>query len=255
MSDDVSRRAMLTAAGATSNGGVSVDGVRGHLMVDVTNGATDATDIRGNLTVDGTNGRVTAEGVAGDLTVDVTNGDVDAGDVAGDVDVETTNGEVRLRVRPDLDATVEVQTSNGDVVTTGVSGLGDGGGFVATSATGPVRSPSRRRTVTSGSEGRSSHRPKSDSPLLFAVHPPNAEGDEPQHPHTEDRQPGAVLDDGPGHQDVGDDQQREDGADGGGVPPARSGECRLHATSRSRTRPGSSPGQDSRTPVRCGPGR
>lgn len=87
--------------------------------VETTSGDLEVTDVAGETTADTTNGDVTIDAVDGPFTVETTNGDVAANGVEGDATVETTNGAVDLSISPDLEATLDASTTNGEIVVEG----------------------------------------------------------------------------------------------------------------------------------------
>lgn len=101
----------------TRNGDVTVEDVPGDATLETTNGRVDADGVDGFLTLRSTNGTVEAHDVAGIDGASTSNGDVDVEipAIRGDTTLETTNGDVRASAAADLDAEVELRTTNGDV--------------------------------------------------------------------------------------------------------------------------------------------
>jgi len=106
----------------TQNGDVRVVDVPGDATLRTTNGDIRVDGVEGYLMLRSGNGNVTARSITGRDGARTINGeiDVEAPSIRGDTRVETTNGDIRVAVPEDLDAVVDLRTTNGDV---GVSGL------------------------------------------------------------------------------------------------------------------------------------
>lgn len=106
----------------TENGDVQVTDVPGDATLRTTNGDVRADAVDGFLTLRSGNGDVTARSITGLDGARTVNGDIDVEvpAIRGETRVETTNGDVRVAVPEDLDAVIDLRTTNGDV---GVSGL------------------------------------------------------------------------------------------------------------------------------------
>lgn len=98
-----------------TSGRVAVRAVEGDATVDATNGDVEIADVGGDVTVDGTNGRVEASGIGGDLTAEMTNGDLSVSEFEGGLDLDLTNGNVTITAPEGLDATADIQSSNGEI--------------------------------------------------------------------------------------------------------------------------------------------
>ncbi|HVX87896.1 MAG TPA: DUF4097 family beta strand repeat-containing protein [Gemmatimonadales bacterium] len=122
----------------TGSGDVSVNGMVGPLRVDVGSGSVDLADVSGgDLDVDAGSGDVRGTGVTSTaLNIDTGSGDVElaglvaqdvkvdvgSGDVTlawtgdpGDVDIDSGSGEVRLTMPAASGATVDLESSSGDI--------------------------------------------------------------------------------------------------------------------------------------------
>ena len=108
---------------SSSNGDVSATGVTGDGTYETTNGDVDLDAVDGYVTLESTNGDVRASGGTGLDGARTTNGDVsvDVPAMRGDVTCRSNNGDVTAAVPEDLDARVELWTSNGDADVSGVS--------------------------------------------------------------------------------------------------------------------------------------
>lgn len=91
----------------TSNGSISVEGVRGEMRAETLNGSVHLREVAGNVDVSTTNGSVIF-----DLTNSAT-----AGWSSSGFKLSTTNGSVRLNVPRDFSARVEASTVNGSIHT------------------------------------------------------------------------------------------------------------------------------------------
>ena len=122
----------------TGSGDVRVDGMEGPLNVDVGSGDVTLSNVKGaTLDIDTGSGDVRGTGIAADaLKVDTGSGelqldglvaqdaniDVGSGDVTlawtvdpGDVDIDSGSGEVRLTMPPASGASVDLESSSGDI--------------------------------------------------------------------------------------------------------------------------------------------
>jgi hypothetical protein len=137
----------VTVDGAQSE--VSVDTVRGDIVVKAGSGPVTAKTIEGEIVVDGARGKINLSsvnqgikvtGASGDITAETTNGSislsriesasVEATTVNGDIDYDGTianggrysltthNGDIAMTVPESANATFSVRTYNGDFSTT-----------------------------------------------------------------------------------------------------------------------------------------
>lgn len=108
---------------SSSNGDVAADGVTGDGTYETTNGDVELTDVDGYVSLESTNGDLRASGVTGLDGARTTNGDVsvDVPALRSDVTCRSNNGDVTAAVPEDLEARVELRTSNGDAAVSGVS--------------------------------------------------------------------------------------------------------------------------------------
>jgi DUF4097 and DUF4098 domain-containing protein YvlB len=103
----------------TTNGNVTVAAFVAGVSAQTTNGHVELTGTAGDAALKTTNGHVTLAVHHGAVSVQTTNGPVDC-DVAAlgateGVSLETTNGHVVLLLPADVSATVDVQTTNGQI--------------------------------------------------------------------------------------------------------------------------------------------
>jgi hypothetical protein len=117
-------RSMLVRKAVTTNGSIAASGVQGSMELHTSNGRISADNIDGSVRAATTNGNVTirkATAIAGATT---SNGTVECEVAALDgthVDVHTTNGSVTVWVNPDLPATLEASTTNGNLTMNDIS--------------------------------------------------------------------------------------------------------------------------------------
>ncbi len=117
-------RSMLVRKVVTTNGSIAASGVQGSMELHTSNGRINADNIDGSVRAATTNGNVTirkATAIAGATT---SNGTVECEVAALDgtqVDVHTTNGSVTVWVNPDLPATLEASTTNGNLTMNDIS--------------------------------------------------------------------------------------------------------------------------------------
>lgn len=106
----------------TENGNVTVEDVPGDAELESTNGRIRADNVDGFLTLRSVNGSVDAADIGGLDGATSVNGtvDVEVPAIRGDTTARTTNGDVRLAVPEDLDAEIDLRTTNGDVLSSGL---------------------------------------------------------------------------------------------------------------------------------------
>ncbi|RZV08811.1 putative adhesin [Natrinema hispanicum] len=110
------------ARAETTNGDIETQNVTGDFVAGTTNGRIDAEGVDGGLSAETTNGEVHAAGVSSDVDADTTNGDIDITLAdGGDLTAESTNGEITVQAPESLDATVSIETTNGDISVEGFS--------------------------------------------------------------------------------------------------------------------------------------
>lgn len=88
-------------------------------QVRSTNGSVTIDGVRGSIRASSTNGSVKATGVANDVHLDTTNGSVDLRAVAvpasGKIELHSTNGNIALQLPKDTAARLDASTVNGHV--------------------------------------------------------------------------------------------------------------------------------------------
>lgn len=108
----------------TSNGAVTVQGLKGTLVVDTSNGSINIIDHVGDAVVDTSNAPVVVKNHQGGAAIDTSNGAVSVESMVGRLVVDTSNGPVLVR---DLDGPADIESSNGAI------------DFVAAGSSGPLR--------------------------------------------------------------------------------------------------------------------
>lgn len=100
-----------------SNGRIEVEGTKGDATATTSNGRIEMRDVDGYVSAMTSNGRINILGTTGVLKAGTSNGSmrVEIFDVKGDCNVTTSNGSVELYVSPNLNADVEMRTTNGKV--------------------------------------------------------------------------------------------------------------------------------------------
>ncbi len=112
---------------ATTNGSVSVTGMKRGAAVSTSNGGVTALDTGGALDIATSNGAVTIAVHRGDAAVETSNGAVecDLAELAptGTATFETSNGSVTLWLPEDVSASFDCQTSDGDITVSGFNNI------------------------------------------------------------------------------------------------------------------------------------
>jgi hypothetical protein len=102
-------------------GDVEVTDVGGGVTVETDTGDARIGDARGTVSASTSDGdlTVTDSGALGDLRTDTGDVEADVPAVEGEATIETDDGDVVATLGPDLDASVDAQSSTGDVTVTG----------------------------------------------------------------------------------------------------------------------------------------
>ncbi|MFO7639453.1 MAG: DUF4097 family beta strand repeat-containing protein [bacterium] len=103
----------------TSNGAVSIVGVRSGIAARSSNGRLELTGTAGTADLNTSNGAVTVAVHTGSITISTSNGEVACDlallDATGHCRIETSNDNVTLRLPADVSAGFDLETSNGDI--------------------------------------------------------------------------------------------------------------------------------------------
>lgn len=102
----------------TSNSGVEVVNHDGETIIDTSNGAVDVRGNRGRVYADSSNGRIRITDQHGSVEADTSNGPIEvvlANDQSGPLKLDTSNGSITVTVGPAFAGTVEFDTSNGSI--------------------------------------------------------------------------------------------------------------------------------------------
>jgi DUF4097 and DUF4098 domain-containing protein YvlB len=89
----------------TSNGDITINDVEGHVSVSTSNGNVDIKGTEGISDVSSSNGNV----------------NVEVFDFIEDIEISSSNGNVVVYILPTLNATIDMQTSNGKISISGVT--------------------------------------------------------------------------------------------------------------------------------------
>lgn|GEM_PF-6481019 len=110
-------RGMEIASADNSNGHLQVENVPGNLQARTSNGNITLTNVAGFVTAHTSNGSVSVRNCSGLDEVRNSNGNiyVDIHEIRGDTQVRTSNGSIEALLHSAVDASVELDTSNGQV--------------------------------------------------------------------------------------------------------------------------------------------
>ncbi len=107
----------------TSNGQIRAETVQGSLEATTSNGSITATDIQGKAALRTSNGAVKMARIQGPVNADTSNGSIKAEALADDLIAESSNGKVEL---DDVLGKVDVSTNNGSITARNLDGKGRG---------------------------------------------------------------------------------------------------------------------------------
>ena len=99
----------------TASGDIKMEGVEGEVRVSITSGDVQIRRLTGALKVTGTSGDVDLSDYQGKATVDVVSGDVLIRDARGDLNVRTSSGDISVDLRELMKERVELGAGSGDV--------------------------------------------------------------------------------------------------------------------------------------------
>jgi len=106
----------------TSNGAIIIKDVKGNITAHSSNGEINIENVDGYITASTSNGRIDIKSTTGISNLQSSNGVINAEiyDFQGDINISTSNGGITLYINPSLNADIEVETSNGQIVTNGI---------------------------------------------------------------------------------------------------------------------------------------
>ncbi|HYW46105.1 MAG TPA: DUF4097 family beta strand repeat-containing protein [Bryobacteraceae bacterium] len=101
----------------TSNGSISVQGLRGSLDAQTSNASVELVDVEGDVVAHSSNGRFRAERLRGNLEAVTSNNSVHAEIVGADgpIHLETSNGPVELTLPQGFGRGIRASTNNGSI--------------------------------------------------------------------------------------------------------------------------------------------
>ena len=106
----------------TSNGAIIVKDVKGNITAQSSNGEINIENVDGYVTATTSNGRIDIKGTTGINNLQSSNGVINADiyDFQENISISTSNGGIILYINPSLNADIEIETSNGQIVTSGI---------------------------------------------------------------------------------------------------------------------------------------
>ena len=107
----------------TRNGQIIISGVTGDLEAETSNGGIFIDNVDGYVSASTSNGLIEVESTTGVRDLSSSNGGITAEifDFQDDIQISTSNGKIEIYLNPELDADLELRTSNGMVTITGLS--------------------------------------------------------------------------------------------------------------------------------------
>jgi DUF4097 and DUF4098 domain-containing protein YvlB len=106
----------------SSNGRISLRKIRGDVTAETSNGSIEIRDVNGSVSAKTSNGKVHISGVTGIREVKTSNGSisVEIPEILDDITIRTSNGSIKLYLPGELNADLDLSTSNGKVNTHGL---------------------------------------------------------------------------------------------------------------------------------------
>lgn len=98
-----------------SNGSIEIEGTKGDATATTSNGKIIVRNVDGWISATTSNGKIQITGTTGILKAETSNGSIEAeiSNVKDHADITTSNGSIKLWIFPELNADVEMRTSNG----------------------------------------------------------------------------------------------------------------------------------------------
>lgn len=106
----------------TSNGAIIIKDVKGNISAHSSNGAINIENVDGYVTAITSNGRIDIKDTTGINNLQTSNGMINAEiyDFQENISIRTSNGGITLYINPSLNTDIEIETSNGQIVTSGI---------------------------------------------------------------------------------------------------------------------------------------
>lgn len=120
--------------GETSGGNLTIESIEGKVRLSTSGGDANARDVTGDISLETSGGNIDVENINGALVVETSGGNIDLNNVDGSIvgstsggnirvaangnkgmDLETSGGNVKVIVPSTIAATVDAETSGGDV--------------------------------------------------------------------------------------------------------------------------------------------
>jgi hypothetical protein len=107
----------------TSNGAVQISGVKGNISAHSSNGAIVIEDIDGYVKASTSNGNIDIEDTTGIGDLETSNGRINTEiyDFKENITISSSNGKITVYINSDLNADIEMITSNGEISISGIS--------------------------------------------------------------------------------------------------------------------------------------
>lgn len=101
----------------TSNGVIEITGNKGNVNAKTSNGAIELNRIDGYVEARTSNGTIRIAGVSGLVAAETSNGSIstEVPDIQNDTHIKTSNGPIKVYLPAELDANLELKTSNGKI--------------------------------------------------------------------------------------------------------------------------------------------
>jgi DUF4097 and DUF4098 domain-containing protein YvlB len=101
----------------TTNGSVEITGTTGDAFIKTTNGSIKVSDTEGTVELRTTNGNISITGASGIRLAKSTNGSIEVSvlNFVDNAEITTTNGSVTLAVPENINADIDLKTTNGKI--------------------------------------------------------------------------------------------------------------------------------------------
>ena len=108
---------------STSNGGIQISGTKGNSTVSTSNGAILVENVDGYIQASTSNARIEIRGTTGIDGLQTSNGVITAEvrDIRSDTSLDTSNAVITVYLDPFLNASLDIETSNGHVTVSDVT--------------------------------------------------------------------------------------------------------------------------------------
>lgn len=108
---------IIVKSASSINGPIQITNTKGNVILTTTNGPINVDGVDGYVRASSTNGGIETKGTKGIDDLTTTNGRISAEifDIQDDVDIQCNNGGITLYIKPTINASIQISTTNGGI--------------------------------------------------------------------------------------------------------------------------------------------